>query len=111
MDFKGIDVDLNVKVVNTNKTKFDVGFNMGWVDMEVKKLNSSGTIDDKIGQLNGLVENPYVQSLSAGRIPYEYYVYKQVYDTNGKPLEGVFADIKGDGKITADDKYSYRANH
>lgn len=48
MDSQGIDVDLNVKVVNTNKTKFDVGFNMGWVDMEVKKLNSSGTIDDKI---------------------------------------------------------------
>jgi len=105
MDSQGIDVDLNVKVVNTNKTKFDVGFNMGWVDMEVKKLNSNGSIDDKIGQLNGLVENPYVQSLSAGRIPYEYYVYKQVYDTNGKPLEGVFADMNGDGKITADDKY------
>lgn len=52
-----------------------------------------------------MVENPYVQSLSAGRIPYEYYVYKQVYDINGKPLEGVFADINGDGKITADDKY------
>ena len=31
MDSQGIDLDLNIKVVNTNKNKFNVGLNMGWV--------------------------------------------------------------------------------
>ena len=37
-----------------------------------------------------------------------FYVYQQVYDVNGKPLEGVFVDRNADGIINADDKYVYK---
>ena len=34
-------------------------------------------------------------------------IYEQVYDQNGDPLEGVFVDRNGDGKINEADKYFY----
>jgi TonB-dependent starch-binding outer membrane protein SusC len=36
-------------------------------------------------------------------------VYKQVYGTDGKPLEGVFADINSDGKTQDLDRYRYKS--
>jgi iron complex outermembrane receptor protein len=38
-----------------------------------------------------------------------FYVYQQVYDQNGKPLEGVFVDRNGDGQISEDDRYVYKS--
>jgi iron complex outermembrane receptor protein len=38
-----------------------------------------------------------------------FYVYQQVYDDNGKPLEGVYVDRNGDGIINQDDRYFYKS--
>jgi hypothetical protein len=32
-------------------------------------------------------------------------LYEQVYDDNGKPIEGEYADLNGDGEVTPDDRY------
>ena len=37
-----------------------------------------------------------------------FFVYQQVYDNNGNPLEGVFVDRNADGIINQDDKYVYK---
>lgn len=105
MDSQGIDLELNFKVVDNQNVKFDLGFNMGWLDMELTKLNMDGSIDTNHGKLNGGADNVNGQVLSVGRVPYEYYLYKQAYDNNGKPIEGVFVDMNGDGAITEADKY------
>jgi iron complex outermembrane receptor protein len=41
--------------------------------------------------------------------PFSYRVYKQVYDKSGKPLEGVYADLNGDGQISDEDRYYYKS--
>lgn len=38
-----------------------------------------------------------------------YYVYEQIYDTNGNPIEGCYADRNGDGQINEDDLYLYHS--
>ncbi len=38
-----------------------------------------------------------------------FYVYEQVYDDNGDPIEGMFVDRNGDGVINSDDKYMYHS--
>jgi iron complex outermembrane receptor protein len=38
-------------------------------------------------------------------------VYKQVYNTEGAPLEGVYADLNGDGQVTELDKYRYKSSN
>lgn len=34
-----------------------------------------------------------------------FYLYHQLYDDNGKPIEGMYADITGDGVIDNNDRY------
>ena len=49
------------------------------------------------------------QAHSVGHPASSFYVYQQVYDKDGKPLEGVFVDRNGDGSITNDDRYFYKS--
>jgi iron complex outermembrane receptor protein len=37
-----------------------------------------------------------------------FYVYKQVYDANGKPIDNLFADLNRDGVINEKDLYQYK---
>ena len=40
--------------------------------------------------------------------PNTFFVYKQVYDQNDKPIEGLYEDIDRDGQVDADDRYLYK---
>jgi len=58
----------------------------------------------------GAIESHYVQVLSEGYEPYSYYVYKQIYDEEtGLPIEGLYADLNGDGVIDSGDLYHYHS--
>ena len=48
------------------------------------------------------------QILTEGFSPYSFYLFKQLYDNAGKPIEGAYADLNGDGIINSNDKYVYR---
>ena len=49
-----------------------------------------------------------IQVHQTGQSPYSFFVYQQVYDTNGKPIEGMYVDRNKDGKINDADKYCYK---
>jgi iron complex outermembrane receptor protein len=49
-----------------------------------------------------------VQNNQVGFTPNSYYVYQQVYDANGKPIEGVYVDRNGDGTVNSLDRYHDR---
>lgn len=50
-----------------------------------------------------------VMAHTVGRPAYSFYVYQQVYDVNGNPIEGQYVDRNGDGQITAADRYYYHS--
>ena len=50
-----------------------------------------------------------VQAHAVGHPASSFYVYQQVYDENGKALEGVYVDRNSDGQITEDDLYFYKS--
>lgn len=37
-----------------------------------------------------------------------FYVFQQIYDTEGNPIVGAYVDRNGDGKIDSNDKYFYK---
>ena len=43
-----------------------------------------------------------------GYAPYIFNVYKQVYDKDGRPIEGLYEDLNRDGKIDNSDRYYYK---
>ena len=49
------------------------------------------------------------QAHAVGHPASSFYVYQQVYDKNGKPIEGAVVDRNGDGQITEADKYFYKS--
>jgi iron complex outermembrane receptor protein len=70
------------------------------------RLNGVGSPDTPAGW----IENNSVQVLSEGYAPYAFYVYKQLYDQEtGRPIEGLYADLNGDGNITSADLYHYHS--
>ena len=56
-----------------------------------------------------------IQAHAVGQPAYSFYVYKQVYDDNGKPIEGQFenldgsVDLSGNPTINSDDMYYYKS--
>jgi iron complex outermembrane receptor protein len=66
------------------------------------------------GEITNTLAGPSIDSynfqvLTEGYAPYMFYVYHQLYDQNGKPIEGAYADVTKDGQINSDDLYRYHS--
>ncbi len=49
-----------------------------------------------------------IQVHREGFSPYSYFVFKQLYDTAGKPIEGAYVDLNQDGIVNSSDRYIYK---
>ena len=50
-----------------------------------------------------------IQAHAVGHTAGSFYVYQQVYDADGMPIEGQVVDRNGDGQISEDDQYFYKS--
>jgi TonB-linked SusC/RagA family outer membrane protein len=99
---KGVDLGLDVKAVRNENFTLNFNYNASYNKIEIQELQVNGIDKGGVG-LGG-----YVQTFREGYSPYAYWVYQQVYDNNGKPIEGAYVDRNGDGKFTSADKYNYK---
>jgi TonB-dependent starch-binding outer membrane protein SusC len=105
----GVELTLNTTPVKTSNLTWEANFIIAYNTNKITKLN---IVDDpkyigvETGGISGGVGNN-IQLHGVGYPKSSFYVYKQVYAENGKPIEGVYVDRNGDGKITVDDKYIY----
>ncbi len=102
---RGIEANINVKAVDTENFKWEFNVNATHFRSEITNLNSSQTLVNTIGGATGTT----IQVNTEGYQPNSFYVYQQVYDNNGKPIEGVYVDRNGDGIINTDDLYRYKS--
>ncbi len=111
MENSGIEFSLDVKPVVNKDWNWDIGFNVATNKNKVTKLTAT---DDPtypgilVGGISGGVGNT-VQIQSVGYPLNSFYVYQQVYDANGSPVEGLYVDRNGDGKIDDADRYRYKS--
>lgn len=107
MENKGIELALNVKPIRTDDLNLSVGLNFTYADTEITQLttNSDPNYEGvEVGGFSGGVGNT-IQRHTVGYAPNSFFVYEQVYDTAGKPIEGVYVDRNNDGVISNADKY------
>lgn len=109
---KGLEFGINFSPVKNENFKWDVSANFTWSDVEITKMsitddpNAIGTLTGPV--ISGGVGN-FIQINTVGHDPYSFYVFKQIYDANGNPIEGAYADLNGDNIINDNDKYRYKS--
>ncbi|HEU4551203.1 MAG TPA: TonB-dependent receptor [Chitinophaga sp.] len=100
---KGIEVQVEATPVTNKQFTWYLAFNAAYNNNKITNLTA--TKDSTYpGSLAGTV-----QIHSVGYSPYAFYVYHQVYDAAGKPIEGVYADVNHDGVINERDLYRYKS--
>lgn len=111
LEVRGIEFNVTGRLISNQNTYLEVGFNASHNTDEITKLttvNSEDYIGVETGGIAGGVGNT-IQIHSVDHPRSSFYVFEQVYDENGNPLEGVYVDRNNDGIISADDKYRYES--
>ncbi len=106
----GVELAFDVKPIVTKDFMWDVTYNVGWNHNEVTELDA-GQHDyvwlDKTAT-RGMGSTKLMIN-KVGEPANSFYVWQQVYDENGKPIEGLYVDRNADGKIDEDDRYCYKS--
>ncbi|QCR23116.1 TonB-dependent receptor [Pontibacter sp. SGAir0037] len=111
IDSRGLEFNVNAVAVEKQDVTWNIGFNLTANWNEITNLTASDDpsfAGNLVGGISGAT-GQNIQIHSEGYRPYSFYVFKQVYDENGKPLEGVYADLNDDGIINDNDRYRYQA--
>ena len=101
MENKGVEFQLNSTLYESDDLKFDISYNVSVNDNKITRLDNEQNV-------GGIGFGAFLQRHETGKSPYSYYVYKQIYDHKGRPIEGSYADLNGDGRINNDDRYFYK---
>ena len=108
LENKGIEFEINAMAIDTKDWTWSIGGNVSYNNTEITKLTA--TANDKTGVETGGISGGVgnnIQMHQVGHAPSSFYVYQQVYDADGHPIEGEYVDRDGNGVITADDRYFY----
>jgi len=105
MSTKGIEFAINYKVIKSDNLNWDVNFNATKYERRIDKVSLGQPL--LVGTV-GVGTGGTSQIHTEGFTPFSYFVYKQLYNANGAPIEGAFADLNGDGVITGLDRYIYK---
>ncbi len=103
MENKGIEFDINILPVETEDFKWSIVYNIAYNVNEITNLPDQV----EVGGINGGTGNN-IQLHKEGYSPFSYWVYKQVYNEEGYPIEGVYVDRNGDNIINDSDRYIYK---
>ncbi|AEW00107.1 SusC/RagA family protein [Niastella koreensis] len=105
MKDEGVEFNINAKAIDKQSIGWTMGFNITYNHNTITNLTalpgqtSSGLL---IGNITGGTGNT-VQINQVGASKYSFYLYQQVYDAKGKPIDGLFVDGKKDGVINQND--------
>ncbi|MGA8855278.1 MAG: TonB-dependent receptor [Christiangramia sp.] len=103
MENKGVEFEVNVVPVRNDDFQWSIGYNISYNENEITNLPD----ETQVGDINGGTGNK-IQLHKEGYAPFSYWVFKQIYDEDGRPVEGAYVDRNGDNEINDDDKYLYK---
>lgn len=110
LENRGVEFSINAIPYKRPNASWSVGFNIAANKNKITRLtatedpNYQGVAagDDIAGGVGNKV-----QIHSVGYPANSYFVYEQVYDAAGVPVEGIYVDRNGDGIVTPDDRYRF----
>jgi iron complex outermembrane receptor protein len=113
LDNHGVEASIGFIALSGKDIYWDLGFNVTYNKTEITQLSlNDGPASDYTGAPKGSISGGTgntIQMHSVGYAPYMFYVYKQLYTSDGKPIEGAYADLNGDNIINEKDLYHYKS--
>jgi hypothetical protein len=108
MTNKGAEFSINAEPIRSRNLVWDVNFNITYNENKITKLTvlpgDTSYIGFPSGNIAGGIGGQFAFMNSVGRPKNTFYLYQQVYDKAGKPIEGVFVDQNKDGIINQSDQ-------
>lgn len=110
MENKGIEASITVIPIKNDKMTWELNFNATHYKPVITNLltRADASFNIPVGGIEGGAGNT-IQAHAVGYAPNAFWVYQQVYDSAGKPIDGAFVDRNNDGKIDVYDKYYYKS--
>ena len=103
---KGVELTLNAVLVENKDWHWRVGGNVTLQDTRITKLTQKDKGYKGVetgGRLAGT--DGYSALHRVGQSPNVFYLFEQLYDADGKPVQNGLVDRDGDGVISADDRF------
>ena len=107
----GVEFEINAVAIQNRDWYWNIGLNAAWNRNEITRLTTDDEREDYYGVDTGGISGAVgttVQVHQTGQPTNSFYVYQQIYDENGRPMEGMYVDRNGDGVVDAKDKYCYK---
>ncbi|SKB38580.1 iron complex outermembrane recepter protein [Salegentibacter holothuriorum] len=106
---KGLEFAINGAIIQQEDFNWDVNYNITFQDLEITNLTLGENPDFEIAQggISGGVGNN-IQLWKEGYDPTTFNVFRQVYNEDGQPIEGAYADVNADNQITEEDRVPYK---
>lgn len=104
----GVELSLNYVAVNTKDWYWTMNYNLTYNRNRITDLNGVSDTGDPVTTGDNIDNVNKVLAYQTGYAANSFYVYEQMYDKNGKPIEGAVVDRNGDGVISNADKYLYK---
>ncbi len=107
LENRGVEVSVNIVPIQTKDMLWDFGFNITANTNEITRLTATDDpsfIGVPTGGIDGGVGNN-IQIHQVGSPASSFYVYEQIYDETGNPIEGSYVDRNNDGMISPEDLY------
>ncbi len=107
LENRGVEASVTVRPIQTGDWNWEVTANFTYNKNKITELTGESSIV-KTGGISAGTGNT-VQAHAAGHPASSFYVYQQVYDEAGMPIEGVYVDRNADGIISEEDLYFYKS--
>lgn len=99
----GVEATIGAKPVVTESVTWNTSLNVAWNQNKITKLNASSDPNYYV-PLGGMgATGNTCQAHKVGYPAYTFLLYEQIYDQEGKPIEGAYVDQNGDGQINSED--------
>ncbi len=109
MENKGIEFTTNIQAVRSKNFVWDVSFNATYNKNKITNLTINDD-PDYVNQTAGIGGLGGVQANAVGFERGSFYVFKQIYDKSGSPIENLYEDFNRDGILNSSDLYIFKSS-
>ncbi len=109
LENRGVEFSFEGRLISKPNFSWDINYNLAYNKNKITKLTL--TDDPNYFVLTGNISGGTGNNIQVQKVDnptFSYYVYKQIYGQNDKPLQGVYLDRNNDGIINSSDLYTYK---